>query len=152
MVDAPDPPIAAPDEGTIEHAAPIDAIADAFAKLPEEHQAGLMALRGLILEVAEEVGAAPVQEVLRWGQPSYLSVRPRESTTIRLGSSKDNESFGLYFHCQSTVLSDFRGAFPTNFRYDGNRAILFRPGEDLQEEKLRLCISHALQYRATKNR
>jgi len=130
---------------------PTEEVAAAFGTLPADHRTGLLELRALILEVAEEVGAAPVQEALRWGQPSYRSVRPRESTTVRLGSSKDREHFGLYFHCQSTVLRDFQGLFPNDFRYDGYRAILFRPGEDLQTEKLRLSISHALQYRVARN-
>lgn len=127
-----------------------DTVGAAFADVPAEHRPGLLELRDLILDVAEEVGAAPVQEVLRWGQPSYVSARPRESTTVRLGSSNDGEHFALYFHCQSSVLRDFQGMFPTDFRYDGNRAILFRPGEDLQKDKLRLCIGDALSYRAKK--
>lgn len=124
-------------------------VAEAFAALPAEHRDGLLKLRALILDVADEVGAAPVQEALRWGQPSYLSARPRECTTIRLGASSDRRHFALYFHCQSTVLPVFRSMFPSEFRYDGNRGILFRPGENLHEDKLRLCISHALQYRVT---
>ncbi len=122
-------------------------VAEAFDALPAEHRAGLLELRELILEVAEDVGAAPVHEVLRWGQPSYLAAQPRESTTIRLGSSGDGEHFALFFHCQSSVLPEFRAMFPNEFRYDGNRAILFGPGEDLQKDRLRLCIGHALRYR-----
>jgi hypothetical protein len=124
-------------------------VAEAFAALPVEHRDGLSQLRALILDVARDVGAAPVQEMLRWGQPSYVSARPRECTTIRLGSTRDRRHFALFIHCQSTVLQVFRSMFPSEFRYDGNRAILFLPGEDLQKDKLRLCIGHALQYRAT---
>lgn len=126
---------------------PSDEVAAAFAALPREHQDGLRQLRELILDVANEVGAAPVHEALRWGQPSYLSTQPRLSTPVRLGSSRDRKHFALLFHCQSTVLSEFQAMFPDDFRYEGNRAILFRPGEELQPEKLRLCIGHALNYR-----
>ncbi len=124
-----------------------DEVAAAFAAMPPDHRTELLRLRQLILDVAEEVGAAPVQEVLRWGQPSYLSSRPRESTAIRLGSREDEGCFALLFHCQSTVVPQFRDMFPTGFRIEGRRGLLFRPGEDLQEDKLRLCIAHALQYR-----
>lgn len=125
-------------------------IGAAFAALPERHRPGLMELRSLIFEVADEVGAAPVNEVLRWGQPSYLSARPRESTATRLASTRDRLHFGLFFHCRSTVIEEFRAQFPTDFRYDGNRGILFRPGEDLTHDKLRLCIAHALRYRVAR--
>ena len=127
---------------------PDQEVSDVFAALQAEHREGLLELRALILDVAEEVGAAPVHESLKWGQPSYRSVRPRESTPIRLGSNaSDTRHFGLFFHCRSTVLLDFQSSFPTEFRYDGNRGILFQPGEDLQTDKLRLCIGHALRYR-----
>jgi hypothetical protein len=128
---------------------PVQEVAEVFAAFPAGHRRGLLELRTLILDVAEEVGAAPVHEALRWGQPSYQSVRPHESTTIRLGANaSDTRHFRLFFHCRSTVLRDFRSSFPTEFRYDGDRAILFLPGEDLQADKLRLCIGHALRYRA----
>jgi hypothetical protein len=84
-------------------------------------------LRALILDVADEVGAAPVHEALRWRQPSYLSARPGESTAVRLGSSGDGRHLALLFHSRSTVVRDFRDRFPDDFRYDGNRGILFRP-------------------------
>ena len=125
-------------------------IAAAYRRLPPEHQTGLGELRQLILDVATEVGAAPVQEVLRWGQPGFLPARTQDGTTIRLGSSADGEHFAIYFHCQSTVLSDFQDLFPNDFRYDGRRGILFAPGEDLQHDKLRLCIGHALRYHLLK--
>lgn len=126
-------------------------VAEAFAALPAEHRPGLLELRTLIYDVAEEVGAAPLHEVLRWGQPSYLSARPAEGTTVRLGAHRDRRYFTLYFHCRSTVLGDFRSIFPDEFRYDGVRGILFLPEDDLQKDKLRLCIGHALRYRATSN-
>lgn len=126
---------------------PSPEVAEALGALPSELQPGLQALRELIFEVAENVGAAPLQESLKWGQPSYLSARPRESTAVRIGANKDREHVALFFHCQSSVVPEFRAMFPDDFRYDGNRAVLFRPGEDLQKDKLRLCIAHALQYR-----
>ena len=127
-------------------------VAAAFADLPDDHLESLLTLRSLILDVAEKVGAAPVNETLKWGQPNYLSARPRESTATRLGSTKDLEYFGLFFHCESTVIPEFEGLFPNDFRYDGTRAILFRPGDDLQTEKLRLCIAHALRYQVPAKR
>lgn len=128
---------------------PRDDVAEAFAALPAEHRDTLLRLRALILDVADDVGAAPVRETLRWGQPSYLSARTADSTAVRLGSTSDGRHVALLFHCRSTVVRDFRDMFPNDFRYDGNRGILFRAGDALQEDKLRLCIGHALRYHAT---
>ncbi len=131
------------------HPAPPDRVAEAFAGFPDEHRATLDSLRSLIFDVADEVGAAPLTEELKWGQPSYRSARPRESTPIRLASTADGDFVALLAHCQSSVIPDFRAMFPADFRFDGDRAILFRPGEDLQPNRLRLCIEHALRYRVS---
>ncbi len=127
--------------------APTGRVAEAFAGFPDEHRPMLDSLRSLVFEVADEVGAGPLNEELKWGQPSYRSARPRESTPIRLASTADGEFVALLAHCQSSVIPDFRAMFPADFRYDGDRAILFRPEEDLQPDRLRLCIEHALRYR-----
>ena len=50
------------------------------------------------------------------------------------------------FTCQTDILSSFRDRFPSDFRYEGERAILFEEGEDLKADKLRLCITHGLTY------
>lgn len=122
-------------------------VAAVVAAMPDATREHLLRLRALVFDVADEVGAAPVQEVLRWNQPSYLSARPRASTAVRLAPTRDGEHVALLVHCQSSVIPEFRARFPDDFRYDGNRAILFRPGEDLQADKLILCIGHALRYR-----
>ena len=131
---------------------PPEDVAAALGQIPAMHQTGLQKLRQLILEVADELDAAPVNEVLRWGQPSFLPARQRDGTAIRLGISADGRHLAMFFHCQSTVLADFQDQFPDDFRYEGRRAIWFAPGEDLQPDKLRLCIGHALTYHARKRR
>ncbi len=52
----------------------------------------------------------------------------------------------LYVHCQTTLLSEFQSLFPDKFKYEGNRAIHFTPGQPLPFEKLRLLIKNALTY------
>ncbi|WP_246249019.1 DUF1801 domain-containing protein [Chelativorans alearense] len=117
-----------------------------FASYPEPERTGLLILRGLIFETAEitpDVGA--VGETLKWGQPAYLTLETRSGSTIRLGLPKQG-GFAIYTHCQTTILSDFRGMFPDDFDYEGNRAIHFTDSEALPLEKLRLLIHRALTY------
>ncbi len=47
--------------------------------------AKLLALRRLILDVASSTeGVGPVEETLRWGQPSYLTAQSGSGSTIRI--------------------------------------------------------------------
>lgn len=126
---------------------PAPEVQAAFDAAPEPQRTALRRLRQLVFDVADEVGAAPVREELKWGQPSYTAAHRHESTPVRLAMVTDDERFGLFCHCQSSVVPDFRAAFPDDFDYDGNRGILFRPGDDLQLDRLRLCVEHALTYR-----
>lgn len=122
-------------------------VAAALGAAPEPQRTALGRLRQLVFDVADEVGAAPVREELTWGQPSYAATHRQESTPIRLAMVADGERFGMFFHCLSSVVRDFRATFPDDFDFDGNRGIVFRPGDDLQLDRLRLCVERALTYR-----
>ena len=81
----------------------------AFEAFPDAFHQPLRDLRQLILETAESdprVGA--LQETLKWGQPSWLPVRPRVGTTIRLGTDRSGAHLALFFHCQTSVIRNFR--------------------------------------------
>lgn len=109
-------------------------------------QAGLAQLRALILSTAAdlpEVGA--IEETTKWGQASFAPTRPRTGTPLRLGEPKAG-GFAIYAHCATSVISDFQALFPDDFRYDGNRAVLFNGPDDIQPDKLRLLIAAALRY------
>ncbi|MBE1283778.1 MAG: DUF1801 domain-containing protein [Rhodobacteraceae bacterium] len=125
-------------------------VADAFAAFPKAERAGLLSLRQLILE---EAAACPdvgeIEETLKWGQPSYLTVRPKSGTTIRLGLPKQG-GFALYVHCQTTLIADFQALFPKDFTYEGNRAVHFRVGQALPKDRIGLLIRAALTYHRKK--
>lgn len=117
-----------------------------FASFPASARTGLLALRRLIFETAAAtpcVGA--LDETLKWGQPAYLTPETKSGSTIRLGVPKQG-GFAIYTHCQTTILSDFRGMFPDGFVYEGNRGIHFKDSEALPLDELRLLIRSALTY------
>lgn len=122
---------------------PDAAIAAAFDAFPVDCRRGALALRALIFEIAAEV-PGPLEEALRWGQPAYLTPK---GSTLRLGAPKVG-GFALYAHCQSRVIPDFRDRFPTEFRYEGNRAVLFDDPTDIRADLLAGLIRHALTYHA----
>lgn len=118
----------------------------AFQDFPDNVRADLFGLRKLILETAAtlpEIGT--VQETLKWGQPAYLTPDTGAATTIRLGVPKSG-GFALYTHCQTSVMSEFQALFPSELKFEGNRAVLFAAGAELPKGPLTALITRALTY------
>ncbi|MEM7270889.1 MAG: DUF1801 domain-containing protein [Pseudomonadota bacterium] len=120
------------------------AVADAFAAFPGEAREGLLRLRGLIFEIADEEQVGPLTETLKWGQPAYLTEASKAGTTIRLGLPKTG-GWGLYVHCQTSIIGEARDALGDQMTFDGNRGVLLTGGE--AETLLRPLIRRALTYR-----
>ena len=122
-----------------------DKVAAAFAAFPDAVRPGLLQLRDLIFQVAAETAEVPkVTEDLRWGQPSYITP-PRVGSTIRLGVPKTG-GFGLFAHCQTTIISDFVAAYPAWDRIDGNRGVLFDDPKQIDPVRHGALIRAALTY------
>lgn len=129
-----DPPFGAPE------------IAAWFARCDAAQQRGLLHLRRLIFEEAQRSPrVGHVAEALRWGQPAYLTPETGAGSTLRLGVLKDG-GFALYAHCRTTLISEFRDQYPDDFRFEGNRAVLFRDDDDIRADRLRVLIGRALSY------
>ncbi len=122
------------------------AVRDAFAAFPDDVADDLLRLRAMIFDVAAETdGVGALHETLKWGQPAYLTPETRSGSTIRLGAPKDGGA-ALYAHCQTTIIPDFRGSFPDEFSYEGNRAVRFEAGKAPAGGPVRLLIKSALTY------
>jgi hypothetical protein len=123
-----------------------------FEAYPAPVREKLLALRQMILETAVSTpGVGEIVETLKWGQISYLTVKPKSGTTIRIGAHKTKpEQIAMYVHCQTNLIDSFRQLYPTQFNYEGNRAILFKLNEELPQEALRHCIASALTYHLNK--
>jgi hypothetical protein len=55
----------------------------------------------------------------------------------------------MYFHCQTDLIHRFLTLFPQTFAFEGNRAIVFREGDEVPVRELEICIAAALTYRRT---
>jgi hypothetical protein len=93
--------------------------------------------------IARESDGLEVQECLRWGQPSYIAPK---GSMLRIGIAKSGD-VAIFAHCQTTIISDFAAQFGADFQIEGNRAVVFSNTSDIQPEKLRLLVSHALRYK-----
>ncbi|MGI9498428.1 MAG: DUF1801 domain-containing protein [Geminicoccaceae bacterium] len=107
-------------------------------------------LRRLILEVAASTpGVGPLEEALKWGQPSFLTSVSKSGTTIRIDRlSKTDDRPALFVSCQTDLIEAFKTIYPETFDYQGKRAIILDPNGPLPEEALRHCIALALTYKA----
>ncbi len=129
----------------------VEAVFDAY---PDAPRRDLLRLRALIFDTAAQIeGIGPLIETLKWGQPAYLPSRPRTGTTIRINALKDDPGrYGMFFHCQTTLVGTFRELYRDQLVCQGNRAILFSHGAAIPRDALKHCIALALTYHATPER
>jgi len=112
----------------------------------------LRELRTIILDVAAQTnGVGEVEECLKWGQPSFVTKRPKSGSTVRIDAIKDEPNHvAMYFICTTTLMDDFRVMYPDTFDYRGNRALVFDVNEAFPDNELRHCIAMALTYNLKK--
>ena len=127
------------------------AVADAYASLPAKLRKRVLGVRDLIFEVAaqdDRIGL--LEETLKWGVPSYLPVRSRVGTTVRLQGFPDQERFGIFVHCQTTLVSTYRELYSRVLNFEGKRAIIFDETDEIPTDPLHHCIALALTYHLDK--
>lgn len=128
-------------------------VASVFASYPDDVRADLLILRGLILETAAAIqGVGPLEETLKWGQPSYVTSETRSGSTIRLAptGAKSTGDYAMYFICHTNLVEHFRHLFGDALTYEGNRALLFSVGAPIARDELRECVAMALTYHSSK--
>jgi hypothetical protein len=124
-------------------------VAAVFDAYPSKVRAKLLILRELIFATASDIdGVGELEEVLRWGEPSYLTTESRSGSMIRINRHRSREGqYGIYFHCQTNLIASFKQIYPGEFVYEGNRAIVFAEADIIPLDALRHCVSLALTYR-----
>ena len=127
-------------------------VAAVFRAYPKPIREKLMVLRQLIFDTAVTTeGVGKVEETLKWGQPSYLTVSPKSGTTIRIDQAgSEGDQYALYVHCQTTLIDTFKEMFPDELTYEGNRSIVFKIEDNIQVNLVRHFISLALTYHTRK--
>ena len=128
------------------------AVAQAFEAYPVNFRRQLLALRELIFQTAASTeGVGMIEETLKWGEPAYVTSQSKSGSTVRLGWKKSNPSqYAMYFHCQTNLVDTFRALFPTEFKFEGNRAIVFNEHDAVPTDSLAFCIAAALTYHRSK--
>lgn len=130
-----------------------DNVDSVFASYPAAIQTRLAALRDLILTTADETeGVGPIEEALKWGQPSYLTATTGSGSTIRIAPAPkgSGHDYAMYFICSTNLVESFKSLFSDMFTYDSNRALLFKLDEQPPVNELRECVAMALTYHLSK--
>ncbi|THV17538.1 DUF1801 domain-containing protein [Rhizobium rhizophilum] len=106
----------------------------------------------MIFTVAAEIGdVGPLTETLKWGEPAYLTEVSRSGTTIRLGATREApHDSALLFSCKTSLIAMFRTAFPDEFTFDGNRALIIPANRAMPYTPLLFCLNTALTYHRRK--
>jgi hypothetical protein len=126
-------------------------VAQRFQLYPAKIRPKLLALRELIFQTARSTdGVGEIKETLKWGEPAYLTPQTQSGSTIRIDwmAFRPTE-YAMYFHCQTNLVETFRATFPNEFRFEGNRAILFREDDAVPMDPLAFCVGRALTYHRT---
>lgn len=127
----------------------VKAVFDAYSN---DVKAKMMALRQLIFETASRIdGVGPLAETLKWGQPSYLTAQSKTGTTVRIDRIKAAPGhYGIFVHCQTSLLTTYRELYRDELSFDGNRCVTFAVNEELPADAVRHCIGLALTYHRDK--
>jgi len=122
------------------------AVHDVVQATDEPHRSVLLQLRDIILSEAEAADLpGGFHETLKWGQPSYLPNRRGVGTTLRI-AVHDEAHVGVYVHCQTSLIEQFRERFGDAVSYSGTRAVLLPVDQPIPEAIIRECTRLTLGY------
>ena len=125
-------------------------VEEIFNSYPDKIRPKMLSLRQLIFDTALELNSeSKIEETLKWGEPSYLT---KNGSTIRMDWKKQNpEQYAMYFHCKTKLVDTFKELYRNNFKFEGNRAIIFGVNEKIKASELKHCISMSLNYHNIKH-
>lgn len=126
-------------------------VAAKFDAYPPLARKRLLALRALVFRVAAGTdGVGEIEETLKWGEPAYVT-RNKSGSTVRMDWKKaDPDRYAIYFNCQTNLVETFRAIFAQDFRFDGNRALVFSLSDEVPQDALGFCIAASLTYHLKK--
>jgi hypothetical protein len=126
-------------------------VAAKFDTYPPHVRRKLLALRELVFRIAAATeGVGEIEESLKWGEPAYIT-KSKSGSTVRMDWKKnDPNHYAMYFHCQTNLVETFRTMFPQDFKFEGNRALVFSLEEKVPQDSLATCIAASLTYHLKK--
>lgn len=112
----------------------------------------LLTLRRLIFEThASLPEAGTLIETLKWGQPAYLTEKPKTGSTLRIDASgQAGDEISMFFICTTTLVDEFRSQFGTELNLIGNRELQLPAHGNWPFEILQSVVSRTLTYKISR--
>jgi hypothetical protein len=128
-------------------------VAAVFEKTPPAVRKRLLMLRRLIFDMASKTaGVGLLEETLKWDSPSYLTSETQSGTTIRIDQvGNEKGMYGIFVHCQSNVVKEFKQKVSRPLKFDSTRGIILDAKDDIPEE-INYFIYLALTYHLRKKK
>jgi hypothetical protein len=119
-----------------------------FDQYPLPIRGKILEVRQLIFDVAAELPeVGPLEETLKWGEPSYIPSKTKSGSMVRVHHHPSKPfDYGVYFICSTTLVDTFRELYPNTFTFNKNRCLEFMCAEPIPVKELKHCIKLALTY------
>lgn len=130
------------------------AVKEVFESYPAPTRAKLLTLRELIFDTAASTpGVGNLEETLKWGEPAYVTTHSKSGSPVRIAyKAKRPTQYAMYFICHTNLVETFKTMFPADFKFEGNRVIVFETADRIPTRELTWCITTALTYHANKKK
>jgi hypothetical protein len=126
-------------------------VAAKFSAYPSHVRPKLLALRELIFRAATATArAGEIEETLKWGEPAYATTNQGGSTVRMDWKARHPGQYAMYFNCQTDLVASFRALFPHDFKFEGNRALVFSLEDRVPKDALTICVVASLTYHLDK--
>ena len=126
--------------------APLTAYVATWSAAAQDH---LWACRTLFHIIAAEADTGPLDETLKWGQPSWRPQKPRTGATLRMDwAAKTPNRLSFYVDCKTDLAARMRDIYPDLPVNDGQRHL----GIDLAQPLPEQALSHLAEMTFTYHR
>lgn len=108
-------------------------------------------LRYLVLNAGLDANVGEICESLKWSEPAWRPIRPRQGSTLRLSwSVKSPDQISLFVDCKTTLASTMQSLYPADFKYENNRALRLHLDADLPRQAIDHLARLTFTYHAKK--
>ncbi|MGJ5618676.1 hypothetical protein [Sulfitobacter sp. MF3-043] len=124
-----------------------------IARWSEPAQRTLWQCRAMFHGVAEKAGAGPLDETLKWGQPSWRPMKPRTGSTLRIDwTPKFPNRLSLYVDCKTDLAARMQTLYPDLPENDGQRHLAVALDVPLPEHAIAHLAEMTFTYHRAKGR
>ncbi|MEM8750618.1 MAG: DUF1801 domain-containing protein [Pseudomonadota bacterium] len=128
-----------------------DPISEAINRWDTETRTHFKEVRKRIFAVADQhAQIGSIEETLKWGEPSYLTVRPKSGSTLRVSTNREDGRLTLFVNCQTDLIDQIKTRYPDAFDYHGKRSVVFKSTSGSDADALDHVIALVLTYHSRK--